>query len=68
MELIHRHDLIKETMNILRVKEFEYNQTSVIIYYFFGEKGPVVYACKEATHEDVIEDRGLKLCSKSYHI
>ena len=67
-EIIHRYDLIKETMNIFQRNEYKYNQTDVIIRYFSEEKGPVVYACKEATHEDVIEDRDLKLCSKSYYI
>ena len=68
MEIIHRYDLINETMNIFEMNEYKYNQTDVIIRFFHGEKGPVVYACKKASHQYVIEDRNLTLCSKPYHI
>ena len=51
-------------MNIFRVKKVKYNNTDVIIRYFFGESGPVIYACKEASREYVIEGKNLTLCSK----
>ena len=66
-EINRQYDLINETMNIFERNEYKYNQTDVIIRFFHGEEGPVVYACKEASHEDVIEDRNLILCSKSYY-
>ena len=68
MEINRQYNLITKTINIFEKNEYKYNQTDVIIRFFHGEKGPVVYACKEASHEDVIEDRNLRLCSKSCHI
>ena len=67
MEINRQYDLINTTKNIFEKNEHKYNQTDVIVRYFYGEEGPVVYACKEASHEYVIEDSNLTLCSKLYH-
>ena len=65
MELNRQYEGFNQTMNIFRVKELEYNQTDVIVRYFYEETGPVVYDCKEASHEYVIGEGNLTLCSKS---
>ena len=65
MEINRQYEIFNKSIT---VKEFEYNKTDVIIRYFYGEKSPVVYDCKDTSLVRVIQDRSLTLCSKSYHI
>ena len=68
MEIDQQYDVINKTMNINKVEIFEYNQTSVVVRYFYQKEGPVVYACKKDSYVQVFQNRNLTLCSKSYHI
>ena len=68
MEIDRQYDVINETMNINVLEIMEYNQTSIIIRYFYQEEGPVVYACKRDSYVQVFQKRNLTLCSKSYYI
>ena len=66
MEIDRQYDVINETMNINKREILEYNQTSVVIRYFYQEEGPVIYACKKDSYVHVFQKRNLTLCSKSY--
>ena len=63
-----KYESFNKTMNMFKKMELKYNQTDLIVRYFFGEPGPVVYSCEESSHVDAIEYRNLTLCSKSYYI
>ena len=65
MEINRQYDVIN---NIYTREILEYNQTYTVILYFFGEEGPVVYACRDTSYVHVTQDRNLTLCGKSYHI
>ena len=67
MEIDGQYDVINATMNINKREILEYNQTSVVIRYFYQEEGPVVYTCRDTSYVHVIQDRNLILCGKSYH-
>ena len=64
MEIDHQYDVINETMNINVVEIYDYNQTAVVIRYFYRE-GPVVYACRDTSYVHVTQDRNLTLCGKT---
>ena len=49
MEVDCQDVLINEVMKITKKTELEYNQTDVIICYFYGENSPVVYDCKDTS-------------------
>ena len=68
MEIDHQYDVINATMNINVVEILDYNQTSVVIRYFYQEEGPVVYACRDTSYVHVTQDRNTTLCGKSYYI
>ena len=68
VEIDHQYNVINATMNINKKEILEYNQTSVVVRYFYQEEGLVVYACKKDSYVQVFQNRNLTLCSKSYHI
>ena len=64
MEIDRQYDVINRTMNINVVEFLDYNQTSVVIRYFYQEEGPIVYSCRNTSYVHVTQDRNLTLCGK----
>ena len=70
LEIKRQEKAIKE-ISIFKLKKHKYNKTiDVNIRYFSGEKKPLFYTCdqEETSFVQVIGDKNLTLCSKSYHI
>ena len=67
MEINRQYSIINTAVDMVKVEILEYNQTSVVVRYFYQEEGPVVYACKKDSYVQVFQKRNLTLCSKSDH-